>query len=79
MSGIEEKDIRPSSAKRASLVKLNFDLPPARSSTSNGTPIDLNRLVKIRKPTVRVRYELQEIGKPDLMDVLKPFLKRRTR
>lgn len=39
-----------------------------------GTPIDLTRLIKIRKPTVRVRYELQEIGKPDLLDVLKPFL-----
>ena len=44
-----------------------------------GTPIDLNRLVTIRKPTVRVRYELQEIGKPDLMDVLKPLLARRKR
>jgi predicted GTPase len=42
-----------------------------------GTPIDLNRLVKIRKPTVRVRYELQEIGKPDLMDVLKPVVRGR--
>jgi predicted GTPase len=41
-----------------------------------GTPIDLNRLIKIKKPTVRVRYELQEIGKPDLMDVLRPFLSR---
>jgi len=39
-----------------------------------GTPIDLNRLVKIRKPTVRVSYELQEIGKPDLMDVLAPII-----
>jgi predicted GTPase len=35
-----------------------------------GTPIDLTRLVDIGKPTVRVRYELQEIGKPDLGDVL---------
>jgi predicted GTPase len=35
-----------------------------------GTPIDLNRLMTIRQPTVRVRYELQEIGKPDLADVL---------
>ena len=42
-----------------------------------GTPIDLNRLIKIRKPTVRVSYDLQEIGKPDMMDVLKPFLKKR--
>ena len=41
-----------------------------------GTPIDLNRLVKIKKPTVRVGYELQEIGKPDLLDVLRPFLKK---
>ncbi len=44
-----------------------------------GTPIDLNRLIKIRKPTVRVRYELQEIGKPDLLDVLKPLLAKRRR
>jgi predicted GTPase len=43
-----------------------------------GTPIDLNRLVKIKKPTVRVRYELQEIGKPDLTDVLEPLLRRAT-
>jgi predicted GTPase len=42
-----------------------------------GTPIDLNRLIKIRKPTVRVRYELREIGKPDLVDVLTPFFKQR--
>ena len=42
-----------------------------------GTPIDLSRLIRIRKPTVRVRYELQEIGKPDLRDVLKPFLKKK--
>ncbi|MBN2425772.1 MAG: GTPase [Calditrichaceae bacterium] len=36
-----------------------------------GTPIDLRKLVKINKPAVRVTYELQEIGKPDLSDVLK--------
>jgi predicted GTPase len=41
-----------------------------------GTPIDLNRLINIKKPTVRVSYELQEIGKPDLMDVLGRFLKK---
>ena len=35
-----------------------------------GTPIDLTRLVDIGTPTVRVRYELQEIGKPDLAEVL---------
>jgi predicted GTPase len=41
-----------------------------------GTPIDLNRLIKIRKPTVRVRYELQEIGRPDLKDALAPVLEK---
>lgn len=36
-----------------------------------GTPIDLTRLMKIDKPSQRVRYELQEIGKPTLEDLLK--------
>jgi len=31
-----------------------------------GTPIDLGRLLKFKVPTTRVRYELQEIGQPDL-------------
>jgi predicted GTPase len=35
-----------------------------------GTPIDLSRVLKIDKPTQRVRYELQEIGQPTLVDVL---------
>jgi predicted GTPase len=38
------------------------------------TPIDLNRVVKINKPTVQVGYDLQEIGKPDLNDVLDEFI-----
>jgi len=36
-----------------------------------GTPIDLNRVMKIKKPNQRVRYELQEIGRPNLEDILK--------
>jgi hypothetical protein len=43
-----------------------------------GTPIDLSRLVKIDKPVVRGRYELQEIGRPDLADALSPLLKHLT-
>ena len=35
------------------------------------TPIDLRRVIKIKKPSVRVFYDLQEIGKPDMADVLK--------
>jgi len=40
------------------------------------TPIDLNRLVKIKKPNTRVYYDLQEIGKPDLEMILNDFLKK---
>ncbi len=36
-----------------------------------GTPIDLTRVIKIKKPFQRVRYELQEIGQPTLADLLK--------
>lgn len=37
------------------------------------TPIDLNRIVKINKPTVKIGYDLQEIGKPDLKGILCEF------
>ncbi len=36
-----------------------------------GTPIDLTRVIQLRKPYQRVRYELQELGRPTLEDVLK--------
>ena len=35
-----------------------------------GTPIDLTRVIKINKPYQRVRYELQEIGRPTLKELL---------
>ena len=38
------------------------------------TPIDLQRVVKINKPCVKVEYSLQEIGRPDMEDVLKDFI-----
>jgi predicted GTPase len=40
-----------------------------------GTPIDLRRVIEIRKPAVRVRYELEVLpGSPSLVDVLAPVL-----
>jgi predicted GTPase len=39
------------------------------------TPIDLNRIIRIKKPNTRVFYDLQEIGLPDLTGVLKDFVK----
>jgi predicted GTPase len=41
------------------------------------TPIDLGRLMTLRKPHVRVGYELEEIGSPKLKDVIDDFLKAR--
>lgn len=40
------------------------------------TPIDLNRIVKIKKPTVKVGYDLQEIGTPNLTEVIDEFVKK---
>lgn len=42
-----------------------------------GTPIDLTRIMDIGKPYVRIHYELQEVGKPDLDEVLGAFLKKK--
>ncbi|HPX04328.1 MAG TPA: cyclic 2,3-diphosphoglycerate synthase [Tenuifilaceae bacterium] len=39
-----------------------------------GTPIDLNRIINIKKPTTRVHYDLAEIGLPDLKGVLEKFV-----
>ena len=42
-----------------------------------GTPIDLSRIIKINKKSIRVKYELQEIGRPDLEEVLSQKIKDR--
>ena len=41
-----------------------------------GTPIDLNRVIKINKPNTRVYYDLQEIGDPDLKQVIDDFVNK---
>jgi predicted GTPase len=43
-----------------------------------GTPIDLNRIIKIDKPNTRVYYNLQEIGRPDFDMILGDFVKKYT-
>ena len=47
--------------------KANCDL------VVSGTPIDLGRLIKTNKRILRVNYELEEIGTPDLKEVLQKF------
>jgi len=41
-----------------------------------GTPIDLGRIIKIKKPYTRVYYNLQEIGSPNLEEILGDFGKK---
>lgn len=36
-----------------------------------GTPIDLRRIMKVSKPAVRVRYEIREVTKPTLDEILR--------
>jgi predicted GTPase len=38
------------------------------------TPVDLTRIIRIDKPMLRVRYDLQEIGSPTLAQILKERL-----
>jgi predicted GTPase len=40
------------------------------------TPVDLPRLISISQPVCRVRYDLEEIGRPDLAEILDGFLRR---
>jgi predicted GTPase len=41
-----------------------------------GTPIDLNRIINIKRPSTRVWYDLQEIGRPNLEEVIDEFVKK---
>jgi len=43
----------------------------------SGTPIDLNRIIKPDKVILRVRYDLEEIGRPKLDEILAGFLKEK--
>ena len=40
------------------------------------TPFDLKRIVKINKPSVKVGYDLQEIGQPDLAQAVNEFIQK---
>ena len=49
------------------IAKIDCDL------IVSATPIDLNRLITDRQPMLPVGYELEEIGSPNLEDVLQKF------
>jgi predicted GTPase len=60
------------SDKQIADLKATIDKTPCDIVLA-GTPIDLNRVLNVNKPIVRVFYSLEEISKPDLSDVLKKF------
>ena len=62
------------SPKQVKDLEATINATPADVVVS-GTPIDLTKVVKINQPLVNVKYELQEIGKPDLTDILEKFVK----
>ncbi|MEX2088910.1 MAG: GTPase, partial [Bacteroidota bacterium] len=41
-----------------------------------GTPINLKRIIKLKRPALRVFYDLEEIGQPNLQTILAPFVER---
>jgi predicted GTPase len=40
------------------------------------TPVDLARLIRIGQPTVRVTYEVEEVGSPAIVDILQPLVEQ---
>lgn len=60
---------------RAQLLDLEATIAASDCDTVViGTPIDLNRVIRIHHPTARVHYDLVEIGHPDLDDILDAFV-----
>jgi predicted GTPase len=39
------------------------------------TPVDLRKILRIEKPSVRVTYEIEELGSPTLEEVVGKFVK----
>jgi predicted GTPase len=60
-------------AKQIAELETTINAAPA-DLVLIATPIDLRRIVNIRHPTVRVRYDLKEVGQPTLADILKERL-----
>jgi predicted GTPase len=55
----------------ATIDKIDCDL------VISATPIDITRVIKVNKPMLRVGYELQEIGTPDLKQVITNFFNKK--
>jgi predicted GTPase len=65
-------------AKQVKDLETTIDRVPC-DAVVIGTPVDLRRIIDIRKPSVRVQYSLEEATKPDLAEILGSFLQHRKR
>lgn len=45
--------------------------------SSFGTPIDLRKLISLNKLNVGAEYELQEVSKPDIEEILRKCFEER--
>jgi predicted GTPase len=41
-----------------------------------GTPVDLRKILNMNKPAFRAAYDLKEVGKPGLEEILREFLRK---
>ena len=70
------EDVLPAmgySPKQIDDLKKTIEAVPADVIVS-GTPIDITRVLNVSKPIQRVRYELDEIGTPNLDQLIKEML-----
>jgi predicted GTPase len=63
-----------SKAQLADLAATIEDTPC--DSIVIGTPVDLARLLPLSRPRARVAYNLEEVSKPDLADIVSGFIER---
>ena len=64
------------SAAQLADLRATIDATPCDSIVI-ATPVDLARLIALPKPACRVRYDLQEIGPPDLAEIIAGFARER--
>jgi len=62
-------------AKQVNELEQTIEKTPC-DSVVLGTPIDIRRIMKVDKPAARVRYEIREVTKPSLEELLNKFFER---
>ena len=62
-------------AKQVNELEQTIEKTPC-DSVVLGTPIDIRRIMKVDKPAARVRYEIREVTKPSLEELLNKFFEQ---